>query len=506
MLDLSTILAYNYFPKELPPPFHSRQFGLSLHKNSSKIVNLLNKDLKRARLCNYNLARPGKLFRRMGIPNPISYYKLVKLILENWEEIKQHIDKSNYSLTKTSESVSPYSGMDREHSFKERNLRRLSIRANSSYILKVDINRFYPSIYTHSLPWALHSKTKARRDNKSVLLGNKLDKAFRDCQDRQTNGIPIGPITSLVGAEVILSSIDQSLFKEIGPNAFRYIDDYEFGVSTYSEAESAHSLIEGLLNKFELSLNPLKTKIIELPHPIEKLWVNELRTYAFRNNNGKWYQKNDLIAYFDRAFELAKNNKQDNVLGYAIRRIENMHIEEDNIEIYQNYIYQCINSEPNVLENSLDSLIRVHKEHNKLDLETLSNVLNNLIYQNSIRANSSEIAWAIWAAIIFNVQINERSVKAIKKTNDSVITILTFDAHNKGIVKDDSSIKYWLSNVNEDDLYLDDWLAAYEVNIQGWTNIAAKGDYIKNDPLYKGLKDNGISFYDVELSSRKMEK
>jgi len=66
--------------------------------------------------------------------------------------------------------------------------RRLGMR----YVLLTDINRFYGSIYTHSIAWALHTKSTAKSNRTLSLLGNKIDYWVRMGQDQQTVGIPIG--------------------------------------------------------------------------------------------------------------------------------------------------------------------------------------------------------------------------------------------------------------------------------------------------------------------------
>src|SRR5690606_40387637 len=67
---------------------------------------------------------------------------------------------------------------------------------------------FYPSVYTHSLAWAIHGKRtirnggkgKNRRDMKFV--GNRLDKLFQMANDGCTNGLPIGPAVSDIVSEI----------------------------------------------------------------------------------------------------------------------------------------------------------------------------------------------------------------------------------------------------------------------------------------------------------------
>ncbi|MDL2335796.1 MAG: reverse transcriptase, partial [Chloroflexota bacterium] len=62
-------------------------------------------------------------------------------------------------------------------------------RARARYIVRADVNRCYPSIYTHSLAWAAHTKpvAKANPTSKSPY-GNELDRHVRSGQGKQTVG------------------------------------------------------------------------------------------------------------------------------------------------------------------------------------------------------------------------------------------------------------------------------------------------------------------------------
>ena len=85
-------------------------------------------------------------------------------------------------------------------------------------------------------------------------------------QDQQTVGIPIGPDTSLLMAELIMQRCDETLLLNL-PNlkGHRFIDDYELSFQTRTEAEEAFHLLDACLADFELALNPKKTRVLELP-------------------------------------------------------------------------------------------------------------------------------------------------------------------------------------------------------------------------------------------------
>ena len=92
--------------------------------------------------------------------------------------------------------------------------------------VKTDVSRYYGTIYTHIIPWIIHTKTVAKSKRKdTTLLGNLLDKNLREGNSGQTLGIPIGPDTSLVIAEIIGCTLDEMVQKKFKTaiKGFRYI-------------------------------------------------------------------------------------------------------------------------------------------------------------------------------------------------------------------------------------------------------------------------------------------
>src|SRR5215469_12121767 len=209
MLDTRELLEKGYLPRELPPPFNSTAYA------AFAVANANNWHQAWTRSVTHNLGRPGGLRRPLKIPNPIAFFQLADLLSANTLAIFRHTWKVRlsasrpYLLTSSSRAVVPRYG--------PRELTRLRAlrRRSNKYLLRTDINQFYPTVYTHSIPWALHTKaickTQLNTPAGNALLGNKIDKALRLLNDGQTIGIPIGPDTSLLAAEMLLAAIDQAL-------------------------------------------------------------------------------------------------------------------------------------------------------------------------------------------------------------------------------------------------------------------------------------------------------
>lgn len=163
------------------------------------------------------------------------------------------------------------------------------------YIVKADIKSFYPSIYTHSIAWAIHGKRFIRKPKNMYnygLLGNKLDRLFQNANDGCTNGIPIGPVVSDVISEIVAAAVDvhfTKLIKDAGIDceAVRFKDDYRF--LTHSEVDSKRviKLLQKALGEYSLELSDEKTMVTALPGGLFRDWVS--RYHAVHPKKKKTY-------------------------------------------------------------------------------------------------------------------------------------------------------------------------------------------------------------------------
>ncbi len=141
-----------------------------------------------------------------------------------------------------------------------------SIAYRYTHLVKADIKNFYPSIYTHSIAWALHGKRTVRKPanlNNYNLLGNRLDRLFQYANDRCTNGVPIGPVVSDVIAEIIASAVDRLLTKSIKSHNIdceivRFKDDYRILVKSETDGRRAIKYLQAALKEYNLELSEEK--------------------------------------------------------------------------------------------------------------------------------------------------------------------------------------------------------------------------------------------------------
>jgi hypothetical protein len=178
-------------------------------------------------VCMHSVPRSGSLRRQLGLPNPVHYSTLCREIDDGWTEIAKHLSAASLAkstptfFTRGARAVLPAVPNQADLiPF------RAAARAAGRFVLTTDVSRFYSSIYTHSVPWALHTRAAAKKAKHDyTLLGNRLDRWLRYMQDGQTMGIPIGPDASLVVAEIVLAALDAELQSRFNIVGLRYMDD-----------------------------------------------------------------------------------------------------------------------------------------------------------------------------------------------------------------------------------------------------------------------------------------
>lgn len=451
-------------------------------------------------MCVHNMVRSGGLRRHLGIPNPVHYARLCSFVVQNWAALQLSAQRSPFSLTQPVDT-----GMERaisaSHDFTARTMRRAELRASGRFLVHADINRFYPSIYTHSIPWAIEGKDVVKQakatNTLNTIWSDRLDTCVRNINDQQTVGIPIGPDTSLLLAECILAAVDHELIAAIPSlRGIRFIDDYEFVVNQRSEAEQVISTLQSILSKYELALNPTKTEIIELPHPIEPLWTSRLRTFVFRDA-GTRGQRTDLTAYFDNAFELARAAPNEGVFKYAIPRLNAVDVGEDNWQIFQYLLSQCVRGEPACLPQVCDQIFYYRAiEHRTVDINLWTACLEQTILERLPLGQASEALWALWMMRHLRIPMSNVIEKAVDACEDSPVALMALSmAHNR--LGNPVSFTRLHAFAEPSELYGRHWLLCFEGNRQGWLVPPSGVDALRAYPHFDFLRSQNVSFFNA---------
>lgn len=485
---LKSLCTKGYLPRELPPLFSSATFGNIVGKTLPEAFT--QEKAKWTQHVNHNLARSGGLRRKLAVPNPINFFRLANVFDNNKALLKNEWIKSPFSRT------SPIlTGTRAFANHSDRADPRISIRVGARYLVRTDISQFYHSIYTHSIPWALHTKRRAKtKARDKSLVGNLIDWELQACQLGQTKGVAIGPDTSLGIAELIMASVDQDLNKQCNIiGGVRFIDDMEFTFKNLSDAENSLAKLEALLAGFELQLNPRKTHLIELPDEIESPYVTLLRSRIPDSRNAP---RSQCIDYFNLAFTTSKNYADGGIIRYAVAALQGVIFSDKNWELVQKLLWQCISADPGCLRFVIDVILINKNEERIIDKSIGSAAINSLIQSSAPVAHGSEVLWSIWAAMVLDLKIDESSQLDIAKMDDALVACAAHFAKDRGIFSADFESAIWASWIIEDSFNQENWLFIYEALKQGWYEDKIEKNKIKSDKSVKFLLVNGVSFLD----------
>ncbi len=299
------LLTEGYYPEQyvLPPcfcvksfPFNSEPyFKVKTKKNGQKEFKPTISEIITISFPKSHLTE-----RSFGIIDPKIYHDIVWYLINEWEDVLDHlfhkeINIFSYSfpipVTKKSEGELGKLRPGRMiYEFIEMAENDLVAEAHKfKYLLLTDVKNFYPSIYTHSIPWALSSKPKAREDIGIFnLLGSKIDKLLQSSNDRCTNGIPIGSAVSDIISEILLAKVDRELSKTLNKHKINYIgvrfkDDYRFLCNSRKDADFIIKNLQNILRFYNLSLSEDKTEIKELPEGLFRPWTSEYQKYSLKD-------------------------------------------------------------------------------------------------------------------------------------------------------------------------------------------------------------------------------
>ena len=263
----------------------------------------------------YTLTRFNGGPRLCGLPHPYAYCKLVEAITIHWNEVQTSMLSQSSEIVAKEHKDGRIFIMDYDSQF-TRSKTYLNKQASAKFVARADISNFYPSIYTHSIGWAVAGIQAAKSNSNGSIWYNKLDSRVRDCKRQETNGLIIGPGTSSIVSEIILCRIDRIL-EARGYSFQRFIDDYTCFCMSRADAEAFINELERELGRFSLYLNFRKTSVgphdgIELPQWIPNLGVSSL---------GDTPSFFDIKLYLSRALALSEEYPDHSVLRYAIHAL-----------------------------------------------------------------------------------------------------------------------------------------------------------------------------------------
>ena len=378
---------------------------------------------------NINVPRP------LAIPDPFAYANLCKFISTVWPQLTQHFrDKTSTELHKVSRihirklfNDEVLFEMNYKNFFMDGDPRQ-DIMIKSKYIAHADIANCFPSIYSHSISWALVTKQYAKVNRTATLWFNQIDTFTRNLKFGETNGLLIGPHVSNLISEIILTTVDYELVNK-GFKYIRNIDDYTCYAKNHEEAESFILSLSDELKKYELTLNSKKTKILPLPTANVKNWVTKLNHFNFVNTyegrNGQiGIRVKELKGFFDFAVELMLDEGGDaSVINYAVQIIAGKFLGVGAKKYLIKQMHHLVLLYPYLI-NILDE--HVFEPHS-IDISEILMIAKD-IYDYGVRCKIYEpCSFAIYWGLKYNFDLQIASIKDDSiLANDCIFLLLAY--------------------------------------------------------------------------------
>jgi len=491
------LLKSGYFPKELPPPFESKSFSDKINTINTQ-WNSISSPFPRAERLKYSESKwvlfsipKVQLSRRIiNIPNPLHQSKLSKTIADRWTEIEDIFKKSKISSSSPIKDPKNKRALISKQNFGEFKSRRLNESFDNLYEVKTDVSRFYGTVYTHSIPWLVHTKPVAKANRTDLaMLGNALDKDLRSLNSGQTVGIPIGPDTSLVIAEIITCLMDEQIQSKLkNVKAFRFIDDYFLYCDSYAEAEKAFKFIQSLLTEYQLDINEEKTKISKAPFAFDSRWSIELGSFTFRKSAKS--QLTDIERFVSLSLIHSNENPKDSVLLFSIQVLKYLQLFDENWDTYESLILKIGITEPRTLPVVTEILA---SNINRISKKKIKSIIEKIIENHLPKGHNYEVAWALWMCVEFSIKIRNKMAEKIFASNDYVSMLIAMDLKSRNLINATVSTDGLLPELTEESLMNENWLFTYESIKKGWLNPT--DNPIDENKYFKILLDNGIYFY-----------
>lgn len=300
----------------------------------------------------YTITSGNDKFRQLSIPHPASQLAIAKFYHQYKALILLHCEKSRdslrrparvarYSITKdylfgiledhrpTGREVKNgetdrlrsyfvYHDYDSVYKFYESGEYR-ALEEQYSWVLNLDIQKCFDSVYTHSITWAIYGKENVKYD-KSIYtetFPGHFDNLAQGMNHSETNGIIIGPEISRIFAEIILQRVDLDVEQKLNRTGLvagrdyvlrRYVDDYSIFIRSADLKDDITNALRSSLQPYRFHLNEHKEELRETPY-ISPLTMAKSEVAHFLRDGVRLTMKNGKYEFMGSRGKLITNYK-----------------------------------------------------------------------------------------------------------------------------------------------------------------------------------------------------
>lgn len=524
---LKALLTKGYFPKELPPTFTTETFGQHAREiitewQSAKLFERKQKkrnktkfksgsygyELPNAEMEIISIPKLGFERRNIGITHPIPQSLLTFEIANNYKVIQKWLCRQTFSLDEIKVS-SNYARAIRGINFALHRAKKSYIEATSDWLVKTDITRFYPSIYTHSITWAAYGneKVKGKLKNFEGSLADRLDILVRACNRNQTVGIPIGPETSRIIAEIVSSRIDDDLrvpMADIKIEAIdRLQDDWFIGTKTLESSEKVLSEVVRAYREYGLDINGSKTSVTRVIKHLEDSWKSEIG--AFLSHKPGELRGSRLRELLALTLRLQMQYDKQSVTNYSLTVLEAQNFSKSDVEAMESFLLKAAIIAPGSLARISELILNLDHDTGALSKKRIGPRFTELAVRALEKGDLYEAIWFLYTLRGLKIVVSDTEILRLAGlVKSSVLALILLDMNAKGLIRGALPIAAWESQISKDAVLHDPvWLLAYEGCRRGW--LADKTG-VMNHAFFAAMNARGVIFYDERRNVRKRKQ
>lgn len=516
----SALIRTGYLPKELPPAITTRYFAKFCQDNYSFIKAQQSALAKTT--TNYETftaPRPKSGRRNLALVHPLAQANLSLLITQHRKPIKDMISRSSASLYRTEQDLKnsfAFTGLD----FRQRIPLQAKVASEYPFVLNADVSRFFYTIYTHSIPWAVIGKEKAKhwlisdKRRLSSHWSDQLDRALQGCQSRETFGIPVGPDTSRIIAELIFSGIESDEHFSVclrNKIAFRLVDDLAVGFENEEEAHRALSTLRSALWKFNLQLNEEKTSISPSRQVMRERWELDHEAFVISDADIK-EQATQLARIFELTFHFCLSSNSDAPALWTCRRVSQLKNIKENFSLILDGLFRlarefprCMNYVATILINNQDFC---NAPENKSRIERWC---RSSIKAHLKRGHDYEVAWSLVVCGILKIKLHKIDIDGSASVPPPTILALFGLLREQRLLEVPLSHWPWKSKLKKLGVLDHYWLPFYEAVRRGWSKDKNLAKAVQNHPVLAKMLISNVTFLEdnifdaarINLSSRR---
>ncbi|MDX3913861.1 MAG: RNA-directed DNA polymerase [Pseudosphingobacterium sp.] len=305
----------------------------------------------------------------------------------------------------------------------------LELALKYEYVLHTDISDCYGSIYTHSVPWAIHTKQTAKTQRRDLsLIGNVIDKHLQDMAYGQTNGIPQGSVLMDFISEIVLGYADLELSDRIQQSnlqdyeIIRYRDDYRIFSNNPQTAEHITKLLTEILVELGMRLNAQKTIVST---NVIKNSIKPDKLYWISSRKGAKGIQEHLLIIHKLSEEYPNSGSLSKALSKFYNRIKGIAETNQNIKVLVSILADIMYKNPRtypIASAILSKLLSLIPNNDK------KNEILNLIYQKFEKIpNTGHIKIWLQRVTIKLDRQRQYTEKLCEKVNNTALQVWNSD-------------------------------------------------------------------------------